>query len=92
MRSLQTLGLSALFLGASALVMPVLAADSNSSGMGNSQTGMNTSGAASDLSSIRDNAHRFRSSKLRADNRSEDQTTRSLNLEEAKLTSGTTSQ
>jgi hypothetical protein len=83
MKSLPILSLSALLLGATALVTPALAADNNNSGMGNSQTGMNTPAAASDLSSIPNNAHRFHSSKLRADNKSEDQTTRALNLEEA---------
>jgi hypothetical protein len=52
---------------------------------GNVQTAMNTTGNASDLSSIPDNQHKYSSAKKAVQNRSEDQTTQQLNKQEASL-------
>ncbi|HVW74847.1 MAG TPA: hypothetical protein VHC39_14525 [Rhizomicrobium sp.] len=46
---------------------------------------MNTTGNASDLSSIPDNQHKYSRAKKSAQNRSEDQTTKDLNQKEASL-------
>lgn len=91
MKALVIFGLSA-FLGGAALVTPALGAENNNTAMDYNQAGMSTSRATTDLSSIANNAHKFRLSQLRVDNRSEDRTTRALNLDEAKITSGASSQ
>jgi hypothetical protein len=65
-------------------------ANAASSSSGNTQMAMNTTGNASDLSSIPDNQHKYSRAKKAAEDRSEDQTTKQLNQQEATL-SGTAS-
>jgi hypothetical protein len=57
----------------------------------NTQLAMNTTGNASDLSSVPDNQHKFSRAKKTAEDRSEDQTTKQLNQQESSL-SGATAQ
>ena len=52
---------------------------------GNTQMAMNSTGNASDLSSIPDNQHKYSRGKKSADNRSEGQTTKDLNQKESSL-------
>jgi hypothetical protein len=58
---------------------------------GNTQLAMNTTGNASDLSSIPDNQHKYSRAKKSADNRSEGQTTKDLNQKESSLSGGASS-
>jgi len=51
----------------------------------NTQLAMNTTGNASDLSSVPDNQHKFSRAKKPSEDRSEDQTTKDLNQKEASL-------
>jgi len=53
---------------------------------GNAQIAMNTTGNASDLSSVPDNRHKYSRAKRLVDNRSENQTTKQLNQQESTLT------
>jgi hypothetical protein len=57
----------------------------NASSSGNTQVAMNTTGNASDLSSIPDNQHKYSRTKKSSQNRSESQTTKDLNQKEASL-------
>jgi hypothetical protein len=63
-------------------------ANASSSSAGNSQMAMNTTGNASDLSSIPDNRHKYSRAKRAADNQSEDETTKQLNQQESNLNGG----
>jgi DsbC/DsbD-like thiol-disulfide interchange protein len=58
---------------------------------GNTQLAMNTTGNASDLSSVPDNQHKYSRAKKPSEDRSEDQTTKDLNQKESSL-NGTTAQ
>jgi hypothetical protein len=58
---------------------------SSSLSSGNTQIAMNTTGNASDLSSVPDNQHKYSRAKRSVDNRSEDQTTKQLNQQESSL-------
>ena len=62
--------------------MPAASASSSSAG---TQLAMNTTGNASDLSSIPDNQHKYSRARRSADNRSEGATTKELNEKEASL-------
>jgi hypothetical protein len=57
----------------------------SASSSGNSQMAMNTTGNASDLSSVPDNQHKYSRAKKAAQDRSEDQTTKQLNQQESSL-------
>jgi hypothetical protein len=72
---------------------PIAAPSGNvqSAPSGNIQTATNTTGNASDLSSIPDNQHKYSSARKAAQNRSEDQTTQQLNKQEASLNGASTS-
>jgi hypothetical protein len=58
---------------------------------GNTQLAMNTTGNASDLSSIPDNQHKYSRTKKASQNRSEDQTTKDLNQKESSLSGASSS-
>jgi hypothetical protein len=64
---------------------PASSSSASSSSAGNMQVAMNTTGNASDLSSIPDNQHKYSRARRGADNRSEDVTTKELNEKEASL-------
>jgi hypothetical protein len=55
---------------------------------GNTQMAMNSTGNAGDLSSIPDNQHKFSRAKKSSEDRSENQTTKQLNQQEASLNGG----
>jgi hypothetical protein len=59
-----------------------------SSSSGNTQMAMNSTGNAGDLSSVPDNQHKYSRAKKAAQDRSEDQTTKQLNQQEASLSGG----
>jgi hypothetical protein len=46
---------------------------------------MNSTGTASDVSSVSDNQHKYSRAKRSAENKSEDQTTKQLNQQESSL-------
>jgi hypothetical protein len=66
-------------------------ANAPSSSSGNTQMAMNTTGNAGDLSSIPDNQHKFSHAKKSAEDRSENQTTKHLNQQEASQSAGASS-
>jgi hypothetical protein len=55
----------------------------------NTQLAMNTTGNASDLSSVPDNQHKYSRAKKASQDRSEDQTTKQLNQQESSLNGAT---
>ncbi len=60
------------------------------SSSGNTQMAMNSTGNASDLSSIPDNQHKYSRAKKASEDRSEDQTTKQLNQQEASISGAST--
>jgi hypothetical protein len=54
----------------------------------NTQVAMNSTGTASDVSSVTDNQHKYSKAKKSSEDRSEDQTTKQLNQQEAGLNGG----
>ena len=65
--------------------------NASSASSGNTQMAMNTTGNASDLSSIPDNQHKYSRAKKAAQDLSEDQTTKQLNQQEATLSGAASS-
>ena len=71
--------------GSSQTAMGNQSGGAGTSSSGNTQMAMNTTGNASDLSSIPDNQHKYSRAKKSVDNRSEGQTTKDLNQKESSL-------
>jgi hypothetical protein len=63
---------------------------SGATSSGNTQMAMNSTGNASDLSSIPDNQHKYSRAKKASEDRSEDQTTKQLNQQEASVSGAST--